>query len=217
MGNVAIIPVRQNSTRVPLKGFKEFDDTTLLDLKIEVLSKISSIDKIVVSTDSPKAKEIARRRGVLVHEREPYFASSDCSGSEFFENLAKSFDDDIILYCPPTSPFLKAETVRKAIAIFEKELGYDSVVTVAPVKHHMWLNGSPLNYDIQNSPNSQDLPNIVRLTYGICVLKRETVLQYRNVIGKKPFFIEVGEIEAIDIDTEQDFRYAEFIKKGNYV
>ncbi len=210
---VAVVPVRAGSTRIVDKGIRPFADTTLLDIKISSLKKAKSLTDIVVSSDSDEALDIARSHGVSCHRREDYYASSACSGSEFFENLAHSIDSDIIVYSPPTSPFITPETVEKAIFAYKSQ-DCDSVATVFPVKHHMWHKGKTLNYDISDSPNSQDLPEIVRITYGVCINSNKNVIKYKNIVGINPFFINLCEKEAVDIDNMIDFKFAEFLKVG---
>ncbi len=206
---VAVIPVRSGSTRVPKKGFRNFCGTTLLDCKIESLKQVDDLH-VIVSTDSVDAMNIARKHGVAVHKREKFYASSKCTGSEFFVNLAESIDSEILVYSPPTSPFVKPETVNKAInTYFEEEC--DSVSTVFPVKHHMWLNGKPINYSISDSPNSQDLPDIQKITYGICINSNKNIVKCKNVVGNRPYLLQLQEIEAVDIDTMLDFQFAEFL------
>jgi CMP-N-acetylneuraminic acid synthetase len=206
---VAVIPVRAGSTRIPDKGIRPFCGTTLLQHKIDSLKSVPGIS-IVVSSDSPIALEIAEKNGVGTHVREEYYASSKCTGSEFFVNLADSIDSDVLIYSPPTSPFVKPETVQKAIDIYKKE-NCDSLATVFPVKHHMWLDGVPMNYDISSSPNSQDLPDILKITYGICINSNKNIVSCKNVVGQHPFLLNVDEYESVDIDTMLDFRFAEFL------
>jgi CMP-N-acetylneuraminic acid synthetase len=207
---VAVVPVRVGSTRVTDKGIRPFVDTTLLEKKIASLKMVSGIDDIVVSSDGQNILDIATKNGASTHLREGYYASSGCTGSEFFENLANSIDSDVLVYSPPTSPFISPSTVDKAIEKYNTE-ECDSVATVHAVKHHMWLDNKPLNYDILNSPNSQDLPDIMRITYGVCVNSNKNVVKYKNVVGIQPFLLEINEIEAVDIDTMLDFRFAEYL------
>ena len=210
---VAVVPIRAGSTRVIDKGIRPFAGSTLLDIKIESLKKVKNLTDIVVSSDSTTALDIARAHGVSCHRREDYYASSTCTGSEFFENLAESIDSDVIVYSPPTSPFIEPETVEKAIFAYKSQ-DCDSVATVFPVKHHMWHEGKTLNYDISDSPNSQDLPEIVRITYGVCINSNKNVIKYKNIVGINPFFISLCEKEAVDIDNMIDFKFAEFLKVG---
>ena len=208
---VAVVPVRSGSTRVPNKGIRPFAGTTLLEHKISSLKKVRNIDDIIVTSDGDHILNIARLMGVTTHKRDEYYASSQCTGSEFFENLAKSIESEIIVYSPPTSPFISHETIEKSIKLYESQK-CDSVATVFPVKHHMWLDNKPLNYKIEDSPNSQDLPEILRITYGVCVNSNKNMIKCKNVVGQNPFFVKLTEKEAIDIDDMIDFKFAEFLK-----
>ena len=89
----------------------------------------------------------------------------------------------------------------------------ENVVTVAPVKHHLWLDNQPLNYKIKESPNSQDLPDIYMITYGACLISRQDMIKYANVVTPDPYFFVLDEIESIDIDTEFDFMVGEIVYK----
>ena len=210
----AIVPVRKGSQRVKNKNFKPFADSNLLEIKLNALKQVKTIDKIIVSTDSTIALKTAKRLGVEYHERDDYFASSECSNSEFFENLAQCCEGDYLMYTPVTAPLIKIQTYYDFINRFSNSTDiHDSMVTATYVKDHMWLNNKPLNYDPVNSPNTQDLPDIIKLTYGINIISKENMLKYKNVVGKKPNFYILEDPETIDIDTPLDFEFAEHLYK----
>ena len=50
---------------------------------------------------------------------------------------------------------------------------YDSINSVTPEKKFLWKNGKPINYEVNLTPKSQDLPNIVSLNFAITVIKKE--------------------------------------------
>ena len=180
----------------------------MLKIKIEQLKKIKSINNIVVSSDCEKMLEIAKDCGVQTHIREKYYASSEATNSEFFHNLALSIDGDHLMYSPVTCPLISRETYLECI---EKYQLAENVVTVSPVKHHLWLDGNPLNYNIEESPNSQDLPDIYKITYGACIISRKNMINFKNIVTPNPTFKILNEIESLDIDTEFDFLLAEMI------
>lgn len=213
----AVIPIRSGSQRVKDKNLRKFGDTTLMELKIKNLLKVPELDKIIVNTNSEAAINIVKMhpaykndRGILdFHRREEYYASSQCSGSEFFKHLGEVTDTDVFVYSPCTSPFVKPETFSKCIHAFKSTDDCDCVASVSSVKEFLWLNGRPLNYDPLNAPNSQDLPDVVALNFGVTVVGREDLIKNRNIIGKRPKFVVTSDIEAIDIDTPLDFYIAE--------
>jgi len=204
----AIIPVRKGSQRVKNKNIKNFAGSNLLKIKIDQLKSIQAINEIIVSSDCDKMLSIAKNNGVATHRRDEYYAGSDATNSEFFWNLAYSFECDHIMYAPVTCPLISRETFIECI---ERYQSCDNVITVSPINHHLWLNNKPLNYDIRKSPNSQDLPDIYKITYGVSIISRNKMLEFKNVVSDSPNFKVLNEIESIDIDTELDFLIAEFL------
>ncbi len=212
----AVIPIRSGSQRVKDKNLRPFANTNLMELKIKNLLQVPEIDEIIVNTNSEEAINIVESNygeRVKTHRREEYYASSACSGSEFFRHLGEVTDTDIFIYSPCTSPFVKPETFTKCINAYLNRGDYDCISTVSSVKEFLWLDGKPLNYDPLNAPNSQDLPDVVALNFGVTVVGRDDLIRNRNIIGKSPNFVKTSDIEAIDIDTPLDFYIAEQIYK----
>ncbi len=210
----AIIPVRKGSQRVKNKNIKPFGDSSLLEIKIKNLLKLqkwNKIEEIIVTSDCKKMLEIANNLGVKTHKRDKYYASSEATNSEFFGDLANIGSNSWILYSPVTAPLISFETYNEVLTKFR--LKPTNTVTTSLQKHHMWLDGKPLNYDVKNSPNSQDLPNILSINYGISLIKRKDMSHYKNVVTENPTFIILDEIEGIDIDTELDFEFANYLYK----
>lgn len=216
----AVIPIRSGSQRVVNKNLRPFANSTLMEYKIKTLLKVPELNSIIVNTNSQAAIKIVTEKyqrnesvnRVSFYKREEYYASSQCSGSEFFRHLGEVTDTDIFVYTPCTSPFIKPETISKCIQTYlEKRTVHDCVATVSTVKEFMWLDGNPLNYNPLYAPNSQDLPDIVALNFGATVISKYDLVRNKNIIGKSPLFIQTSEIESIDIDTELDFYIAEQI------
>ena len=74
-----------------------------------------------------------------------------------------------------------------------------------------------MNYDPSNAPNSQDLPDMMALNFGVTVIGRQDLITNRNIIGKNPRFVVTSDIEAIDIDTPLDFYIAEQIYRKTVI
>ena len=208
---LAIVAVRSGLHRASNKNIKKFSGSSLLEIK---LKKIKDIDEILVSSDSKKMLSIAKKLNLSTHVREKYYASSKATSSEFFKNLAENINSDYVLYSPVTTPLISEKTVQKCINYLKKNKKYKSVATVKLVKYHMWLNNKALNYNISKSPNSQDLPNIMAITFGCCIIRRSDMLKFKNVVTNKNKFIILNDIEATDIDSEMDFKIAEHLYKN---
>ena len=207
----AIIPVRAGSQRVKNKNIRPFGNTSLLELKIDLLKTVNGIDEIIVNSDCVDMLDIACKKGVEIFMRNSHFASSTVNNSEYFEHIAKVTPASHIMYAPVTCPFVTKETFEKCIDIYQNLEEKDSVMTAFDVKHHMWLDGKPINYNPQNAPNSQDLPEILGVHYGVSIISKKLMMENKNVIGRNPHFVKLNEKEAVDIDTTLEFNFAEFL------
>ena len=213
---VAIIPIRKNSQRVKNKNFKKFyKNKSLLEIKINQLKKIREIDQIVISSDSKKAEKIAKKFKVSFHKRKKFFASSKCSGSDFFHNLATSINGEYLMYCPCTSPIIKVSTYKKFIKKFYNSKNkFDSLNSVSSLNTFMWKGNKSLNYNSLKAPNSQNLPkNYYELTFGLNIISRDKMIKLRNIVGNKPKFMILDKAESTDIDDELDFFLAQALYK----
>lgn len=210
---VAIIPVRKGSQRIPYKNLKKFSDTNLLEIKINQLKNIKDIDEIIVNSDWEEALELAKKLGVSTYKRDSYYASSTVSANDFYKNLAENSPDKYkyIMYAPPTSPLISNNTINNIIDEFFKDTTYDSIVTTSIKKNFLWENNKPINYDIFNTPRSQDLPDIHAINYGIVINTREYWLNKKSLIGNNPKLYSISDFEAIDIDNPIDFEIAEIL------
>lgn len=208
----AIVAVRSGSERVKNKNIKPFADSNLIEIKLNELLKVKKIDNLILTSDSNEMLEIGKKIGIQTHKRENYYASSEATNSEFFLNLAEICKTEYVLYSPVTSPLISFETINDCIDYFETN-SLSNLATTSLIKHHMWLDGRPLNYTIDKSPSSQDLPDIHAINYACCIIEREIMIRNKNVVSKDVVFKILDEIESIDIDTELDFLNAENIYK----
>ena len=81
----------------------------------------------------------------------------------------------------------------------------------------MNYKNKPLNYKLDNIPNSQDLPDIKMLNYGVSLTEKEMMLKNRALIGDNPGFIDLNAIESMDINTLEEFELAEITFKEGLV
>lgn len=207
-----VITVRQGSQRVKNKNLKTFCKKNLLIYKIETLLKVKSIKKIIINTDSEEAIKIAKDFGVGFHLRDPYYASSQCPNNEFWGHIAENTKTEFILFTHCTNPMIKENTYEDFITLFvNKRDEYDSFNSVSEVKEFLILNKKPINFDINKAPNSQNLPDVIKLNFAINILPTKLMSKKESLIGYKPYFYKLKEEEGLDINTNNDFEFAEFL------
>ena len=206
----AVVAVRKGSQRIPNKNITPFGDSNLLEMKLNLLKKVETIDEIVVNSDCDDMLAIGEKYGCSTHKRKAHYASSTVNNSDFHKHIAEVTKADFIFLAPTCSPFISVNSHNAAIDRFLSS-EHDSLTSVDIIKNHLWLNGKPLNYRLDNVPNSQDLPDVKRLNYGISIITRESMLRNRNLIGNSPDFYELDHFESVDVDTPFDFFIAEQI------
>tara|TARA_B100000287_G_C20355285_1_gene671534 strand:+ start:36 stop:698 length:663 start_codon:yes stop_codon:yes gene_type:complete len=211
----AVVAVRKGSQRIKNKNIRKFGGSSLLERKLDLLNKVTSIDEIIVNSDCDKMLTIGEKYGCLTYKREDYYASSEVNNSDFHGHIAEVTDADFIFLAPTCSPFISIETHENAIAEFLFR-DYDSLTSVDIIKNHLWMDNKPLNYNLHDVPNSQDLPDVNRLNYGISIITKKSMLENRSLIGNNPGFYTLEGFEAVDVDTPLDFFIAEQIYKKHF-
>jgi len=218
---VALIGVRGGSKRVQNKNGRKFANTNLLTLKIQVLQQVKGISRIVVNSDCQELLSIAAASGAETVLRDPAFATDHVLTSDYYRHIAENCEADVILSPTVTTPMVERESYETGIRTFheleeQSESVYDSVTSCRPIKEFLYRDGKPLNYDPERQVRSQDLPNIVALNYGYSIIRRERMIEYKNIVGKRPYFVKLSQIESIDIDTLEDFFIAETLYRAQH-
>ena len=209
---VAVVTVRKGSERVKNKNFKPFAKKNLLIHKIETLKKIKELDEIIINTDSDKAIKIAKNLNVNFFKREEYYASSNCTNSEFWSDIAKNTNSKYIMFTHCTNPMVKESTYREFIRAFKKNKNkFDSFNTVSQVREFLFKKNKPINFNPKKTPNSQNLPDIIKLNFAINILLTDQMYKTKSLIGNKPYFFKLNQIEGYDINTPLEFSFAEHL------
>ena len=74
-----------------------------------------------------------------------------------------------------------------------------------------WYKGEPINYDLTEVPRTQDMEPVFIETSAFFIFKRELWMNYGRRIGFHPYIQEVDEMEAVDIDTMDDLKFAQIL------
>ena len=211
----AVIPVRKGSTRCKNKNIRNFGDTNLLKLKIETLKKVKGIDRILVSSNCDKMLGIAKDMGVDIHKRDEQYCTNQNPG-HFFCNLASTINTKILMHVPVTTPLINVHQYDEILIKWnEIKLDHDSLNATTKIKEFIWHNKKAVNYDRNNPPPSQDLPDFSYLNFGCNIISKNSVLKLNNIVGKSPYLFEIDPISGLDIDENSDFIKAELLYKNN--
>ena len=169
------------------------------------------ITRIVVSTDCDTSADMALKEGAEVQWRNEYYAGSDVTNDQHWLHIAQTTPGDIVFLAQVTSPLLRVSSMQAALKAFLRFGTHDSINSVSAEKKFLWKDTKPINYEIDVTPKSQDLPEIVSLNFAITIISKQTMMERKNVIGYKPSFFELSKVESLDVDDLTDFKIAELM------
>lgn len=219
---LAIIPARGGSTGVPKKNIRQFAGKPLIAHTIEAAKAASSIDRIIVSTDSEEIAAVARDFGAEVPFLRPAELATDESSvvdaiAHLLGELKKDeYEPTHILLLQSTSPMRSAQDIERALELFESS-GADSLVSVCRTENLLLLKDESNVLTIQNpemlaSPNRQQLPLCYKLDGSMLYLvDAKKFLAERSFFCGKLVGYEIERWRAIDLDLPQDFVVGERI------
>lgn len=222
---LAIIPARAGSKRLPNKNILELGGKPLIAWTIESAIASTSIDKVIVSTDSDEIKKVAEDYHAVVPFLRPVELSTDTAASmdvvkhavTYLRDQGETFD--IIVLLQPTSPLRTARHIDDALDFYSNKEA-ESVVSVVKCEHSpLWSNELPkslstdtfIREDIKNK-RSQDLPQFFRLNGAIYISSEAGLLKSGSFLStRNGYAYEMDAYSSVDIDNELDFKFAKFL------
>ena len=224
--NLAIIPARGGSKRIPRKNLKSVGHHSLLGLAITTARSSDYIDYICVSTDDIKISEEAEKYGVLVPWLRPKELSMDDSKTidvmlhaiDMFHK-ANNYFPELIVLLEPTAPLRSPKIINDAFNTFN-ESNADSLVSVNEIRHNfhpeelliskddMYLEPflSERTFDNRKLRNEQEK---VYVQNGLIYITRtEILLNKKSIYGDRVLKYETIPSLFCDIDSEDDLLLA---------
>lgn len=220
MKNIAIIPARGGSKRIPRKNIKDFLGKPIIAYSIEAALNSNCFDEVMVSTDDFEIAEIAKRYGAKV----PFIRSEELSDDTAttadvlveviheYKKLGSNFDYCCCIY--PCAPFLNHFKIREGLELMQKKNASSAIPVVQfsyPIQRALKIVDNKLSMISPKNLNvrSQDLMptyHDIGQYYWFDIEKflRESVLFSENTVP-----IITSALEVQDIDTEEDWQIAE--------
>ncbi len=226
MKNLAIIPARSGSKGVPDKNIRELNDKPLLAYSIESAINSEIFSEVMVSTDSEKYADIAKKYGASV----PFLRSDENSNDTAdswsvvkevvreYEKVGEKYDTICLLQ--PTSPFRNASDIVESYKLYEEKASV-AVISVCEMEHTpLWSNTLPednsLNGFIKRKSGGrrQDSDKYYRLNGAIYIVSTAELFRDTYFYREGSYAYVMPNERSIDIDTEMDFMYADFLMKN---
>jgi pseudaminic acid cytidylyltransferase len=223
MKNIAIIPARGGSKRIPRKNIKDFKGKPVIAYSIETALSCNIFSEVMVSTDDKEIAEISCRHGAQVPFLRSEKNADDFAGpgdvvSEVlteYEKKGQVFDNGCCIYA--TAPLI---SMSRLIEGYELLTGsnFDVIFPVgcytSPIwrSYKMYSNGKvEMNFPEHEKKRSQDLLSAYYDAGQFYWFKTSTflTLKNKNTFGVSKGTIVLHDYEVQDLDNIDDWVMAE--------
>lgn len=219
MKNIAIIPARGGSKRIPRKNIKPFMGKPIIAYSIEAAMQSGLFEEVMVSTDDEEIAEIACEYGAKVPFMRSAETSNDYAGTadvilevlKMYKEQGRAFDTVCCIYS--TAPFVTPDRLIEAYSKLTN--GIDSVFTCVaysyPVQRGLHIIDGRISmvYPEYAASRSQDLEPIYHDAGQFYVAKTASFIQEKTFWGKNTAGLMLSELEVQDLDTLTDWMLAE--------
>lgn len=215
---VALLPMKANSQRVKGKNFRPLHGKPLFRWILESLLALDEIDAVVINTD---ARHILAQNGlvdsdrVIIRDRKPELIGDTVSMNLILADDIANVPADTYLMTHTTNPMLSSDTIRNALNRYRAGVDAgkaDSLFTVNKVQTRFYrADASPVNHDPDNLIQTQDLEPWFEENSNLYIFTAKSFAATNARIGKMPLLYPMDKLEAVDIDTPEDWALAEAV------
>jgi pseudaminic acid cytidylyltransferase len=224
--NIAIIPARGGSKRIPKKNIKHFHGKPIITYSIKAAIESQCFDRIIVSTDDDEIASISKAHGAEVPFKRPQLISDDYTGTtevishaiNWIINQKENINFVCCLY--PTAPFIQPNDIRfslKKLQAEDADFCFSVTNYLYPIQRSLKINPDnrcEMFYPEMFNQRSQDLIEAYH-DAGQFYWGRTNAW-----LGKKPIFSNISipyilpSHRVHDIDTLEDWKRAELMFKS---
>ncbi len=220
-----MVPARGGSKGIKLKNLQPLNGIPLVSIVGRVVQRLPWVDRAVVSTDHDDIAAAAQAAGLAAPFRRPEDISGDRIGDwDVLHHALLACEEldgctyDVIVMLQPTSPFRRPEHVEKTVHHL-LEGAYDSVWTVSetdskahPLKQLVIKDDMLDYYDPQGAKiiARQQLKPVYHRNGVAYAITRQCLEEQKTIKGKRTSAVIITD-PLVNIDTMDDFLYAEFL------
>tara|TARA_Y100000996_G_scaffold414573_2_gene405873 strand:+ start:1409 stop:2086 length:678 start_codon:yes stop_codon:yes gene_type:complete len=220
--NIAIIPARGGSKRIPLKNIKDFNGKPIIAYSIEKAIESGLFDKVVVSTDNEKIAKVAEDFGAEIPFLRPPEISDDFTNiNKVISHTLNNIDTDNYNFACcifATSPLLMIKDLKESYELILQN-DYKFVFSATEFPHPIERGfkkkdtgkGLEMLFPNQYMTRSQDLPEWMHDAGQFYWGDIDSWLKESMNFDQNSFAYKLPTWRVQDIDTLEDWSRAELI------
>ena len=225
---LGIICARAGSKGIKNKNLLKIQNKSLIEIAVKHARGSKFINRIIVSTDSKKISDIAKKNFAEVPFKRPYKLSKDDSKEwdvwihalNYLKN-EENYIPDVLVAIPVTSPLRKSEDIDKCIKKFLKNPN-KPVISVTNSKRNPFFNmvkkKNKYTYDLVNKNKRyfrrQDAPETFDVSTIAFIISPKNVINGKHLFQRGVNIVKFNEVKALDIDTIHDYNMAKLYSKN---
>lgn len=224
--NIAIIPARGGSKRIPRKNIKEFNGRPMIAYSINAAKECGIFERVIVSTDDEEIADVALKFGAEVPFLRPEYLSDDYTGTtavirhaiEWIEKTESKIKAACCIYA--TAPFITANDLKEGLRILtENNSEYAFSVTNYAFPIQRALKISPDSKISMFNPEqfairSQDLEEAWHDAGQFYWGTKDAWLKEKIIFASHSSPIKLPRERVQDIDNIEDWKIAELMFKA---
>lgn len=221
--NIAVIPARGGSKRIPRKNIKFFHGKPIIFYSIDAALKSNLFKRVIVSTDDEEIAEISISLGAEVPFIRPKNLSDDFTGTHDVMRHAVKYltkeNQNIKYFCCiyPTAPLIEINDLKDGFSEIKKDK-YLSVFGATkfgfPIERSFKIDpikGLSLLFPRKFFLRSQDITETYHDAGQFYWCSKKAWLSKSLSLNNKCFPIIMPNWRVQDIDTPEDWKRAELI------
>ena len=225
--NVAVIPARGGSKRIPRKNIKLFCGKPIIAYSIELAKASKLFDKVFVSTDDTKIAEIAKDFGAEVPFIRPAELADDYTGTDavfihalsFLTKSKQKYSFACCIY--PSVPLLKVSLLSEGLdrlRVNNATSCFPVLEFCSPIYRALEINEKGrlgMIIPKYKSIRTQDLQSAYHDAGQFYWVNIEKYLKVKSILCNNSVPIVLPKYEVVDIDSDEDWKFAESLYSMN--
>jgi CMP-N,N'-diacetyllegionaminic acid synthase len=222
------ICARGGSKGVKNKNIKLLDGKPLIAYTIEQAAQSGLFEHIVISTDSDAIAQSAQEYGAEVFFKRSAEMASDTAGKlDVIRDAFKRSEEyygctfDTLIDLDATAPLRSVQDIVDSYGQFLRD-DNDNLITAMPSRRSPYFNLVEVDVSgkvtlskklSEGVVRRQDAPKSYDMNASIYIWKRDIILNENTLFLEKTGLYVMPEDRSIDIDTELDFEFVEFLMR----
>lgn len=223
---IAVIPARGGSKRIPMKNIRLFFGKPIIAYSIEAAIESKLFDHIIVSTDNEVIAEVAQKYGAEIPFLRPPSLSDDFTGTnevikhaiQWFTNQGEIINYACCIYA--TAPFLQMKYLIESYVKLinsNKSFVFSATSYTFPIQRALRISDQlevSAAFPEKILSRSQDLDEFYHDAGQFYWGTADAFINKINLFSDSSIAILIPRYLVQDIDTEEDWEYAELLYKS---